>query len=126
MELSIEMKTDAIYLCSPAHGNCCCGNVEKGMMPIDWSAWIGAWCSHPVSMHLPLVPMKCLGPCQAANVMLIRSRGREYWLHHVCADHMSVVLSFALRTVRSIEPATGRDVAELLFRPGTTMQLFAS
>ncbi len=93
-------------------------NVEKGFARIDWAAWIDAWCVHPVSAHMPLVPTQCLGPCDAGNVVLLRCGGSAFWLGNVERKHMHALFSFARRVLdvgASAHP--GGDIAALLFMP---------
>ena len=108
---------DAIYVCVPIADNCCCGHIEKENKRIDWNAWRVAWDAHPVSRLMPLVPTKCLGPCGAANVLLVRYRTQNHWLGSIENEHMQMVFDYALSIATSTDDACVLAMREYSFEP---------
>ncbi len=106
----------AIYVCTPLAGNCCCGNVDRDFAQIRWMRWIEAWCRHPISARVPLVPTKCLGACNCGNVVLVRASGQSFWLGGVEERHMASVFGFALRVLNG-ERERDATIRRLCFEP---------
>ncbi len=69
-----------LFVCSQAHGSCCCGWEEKGRTPDLDSLWAEEWERRRVRSRLHLTFSGCLGPCAAGNNALLQVLGRSIWL----------------------------------------------
>lgn len=65
-----------IVLCD----GCCCGRTEKGHpeVPVDWMK--AEWKRRGLAKHVHLSISRCLGPCDATNVVLVCSGDTAVWL----------------------------------------------
>ncbi len=69
-----------LFVCSRAHGSCCCGWEEKGRAPDLDTRWAEEWERRKIRSRLHLTFSGCLGPCAAGNNALLHLLGRAIWL----------------------------------------------
>ena len=52
-----------LFVCSKAHGNCCCGWVEKGRAVVNTALYGDEWERRKIRNKVHLSFTGCLGPC---------------------------------------------------------------
>src|SRR5688500_378153 len=52
-----------LFVCSKAHGNCCCGWTEKGRAPVNLDLYQHEWERRKIRNKIHLSFTGCLGPC---------------------------------------------------------------
>ena len=79
-EFRIVQLQGNLFVCSKAHGSCCCGRGEKGRMPFDNALWGDEWERRKIRNKVHLTFSGCLGPCAVGNNALLQLHGRSIWL----------------------------------------------
>ncbi len=75
-----------LFVCSKAHGNCCCGWTEKGRAPVNIALYEREWEQRKLRNKLHLSFTGCLGPCAAGNNALLQILGRSIWFKDLNDD----------------------------------------
>src|SRR5215475_1212909 len=69
-----------VYLCATG---CCCGHTEKGLPAVPLNAFRKQWKARGIRRRFELTVSGCLGPCEMANVALVRFAGESVWLRSI-------------------------------------------
>ena len=75
-----------LLVCSKAHGNCCCGWVEKGRAPVNTSLYGEEWERRKIRNKVHLSFTGCLGPCAVGNTALLQLFGQSIWFKDLNGD----------------------------------------
>lgn len=75
-----------LFVCSKAHGNCCCGWTEKGRAPLNLELYQQEWESRRIRNKVHLSFTGCLGPCPVGNNALLQLAGRSIWFKDLNDD----------------------------------------
>lgn len=75
-----------LFVCSQAHGSCCCGWTEKGRAPLNQALYEQEWERRGIRNRLHLTFTGCLGPCAVGNNALLQIHGQSIWLKDLNAD----------------------------------------
>lgn len=75
-----------LFVCSRAHGNCCCGWTEKGRAPVNVALYEAEWERRKIRNRLHLTFSGCLGPCAVGNNALLQLHGRSIWFKDLNDD----------------------------------------
>lgn len=76
-----------LFVCSKAHGNCCCGWTEKGRAPVNTALYGDEWERRKIRNKLHLSFTGCLGPCAVGNNVLLQLFGQSIWFKDLNGDH---------------------------------------
>jgi YHS domain-containing protein len=98
-----------LFVCSKAHGNCCCGWTEKGRAPINIQLYEAEWEHRKIRNQLHLTFTGCLGPCAVGNNAMLQVLGRSIWLKDLNDDRfIPLIFDYAeaiLRADRILPPS---------------------
>lgn len=75
-----------LFVCSKAHGNCCCGWTEKGRAPVNVALYESEWERRKIRNQVHLTFTGCLGPCVAGNNVLLQLFGHSIWFKDLNDD----------------------------------------
>ena len=75
-----------LFVCSRAHGNCCCGWTEKGRAPLNLALYEQEWERRRIRNRLHLTFTGCLGPCAVGNNAMLQLFGRSIWFKDLNDD----------------------------------------
>ncbi len=75
-----------LFVCSQAHGSCCCGWTEKGRAPLNQALYEQEWERRGIRNRLHLTFTGCLGPCAVGNNALLQLYGQSIWLKDLNDD----------------------------------------
>ncbi len=75
-----------LFVCSKAHGNCCCGWTDKGRAPVNVALYEHEWEQRKIRNRLHLTFTGCLGPCAVGNNALLQLHGRSIWFKDLNDD----------------------------------------
>ncbi len=75
-----------LFVCSRAHGNCCCGWTEKGRAPVNVGLYEHEWEQRKIRNRLHLTFTGCLGPCAVGNNAMLQLLGRSIWFKDINDD----------------------------------------
>lgn len=75
-----------LFVCSRAHGSCCCGWTEKGRPPVNVGLYSHEWERRKLRNRLHLSWVGCLGPCAVGNNALLLLFGRPIWFKDLNDD----------------------------------------
>jgi YHS domain-containing protein len=75
-----------LFVCSKAHGNCCCGWTEKGRAPVNVALYEAEWERRKIRNKVHLSFTGCLGPCAVGNNALLQLYGRSIWFKDLNGD----------------------------------------
>jgi len=75
-----------LFVCSKAHGNCCCGWTEKGRAPVNTALYGDEWERRKMRNKLHLSFTGCLGPCAVGNNILLQLFGQSIWFKDLNGD----------------------------------------
>ncbi|HEX2911018.1 MAG TPA: YHS domain-containing protein [Chloroflexia bacterium] len=75
-----------LFVCSKAHGNCCCGWTEKGRAPVNLDLYQAEWERRRLRNKVHLSFTGCLGPCSVGNNVLLQLSGRSVWFKDLNDD----------------------------------------
>lgn len=75
-----------MFVCSKAHGNCCCGWTEKGRAPLNIALYEAEWERRKIRNRLHLTFTGCLGPCAVGNNAMLQMLGRSIWFKDLNDD----------------------------------------
>ncbi len=75
-----------LFVCSRAHGNCCCGWTEKGRAPVNTARYETEWEQRKIRNRLHLSFTGCLGPCAVGNNAMLQVLGRSIWFKDLNDD----------------------------------------
>jgi YHS domain-containing protein len=75
-----------LFVCSKAHGNCCCGWTEKDRAPVNVALYEQEWERRKIRNRLHLTFSGCLGPCAVGNNALLQLYGQSIWLSDLNDD----------------------------------------
>ena len=75
-----------LFVCSRAHGNCCCGWTEKGRAPVNTALYETEWERRKIRNRLHLSFTGCLGPCAVGNNAMLQLLGRSIWFKDLNDD----------------------------------------
>ncbi len=81
-----------LFVCSKAHGNCCCGWTEKGRAPVNTALYETEWEKRRLRNKLHLSFTGCLGPCAVGNTAMLQLDGRSIWFKDLNDDQYPVLL----------------------------------
>jgi cobaltochelatase CobN len=76
-----------LFVCSKAHGNCCCGWTEKGRAPVNTALYSDEWERRKIRNKIHLSFTGCLGPCAVGNNALLQLFGQSIWFKDLNGDH---------------------------------------
>jgi cobaltochelatase CobN len=65
---------------------CCCGNTEAGIPAVPVERFKQEWKKRRIRNRIHLTISGCLGPCGAANVILLNYKGSMVWLRSINSD----------------------------------------
>lgn len=65
---------------------CCCGNTEAGIPAVPLDHFKQEWKRRRIRNRIHLTISGCLGPCGAANVVLLIYKGSMVWLRSINSD----------------------------------------
>jgi YHS domain-containing protein/(2Fe-2S) ferredoxin len=90
-----------LFVCSKAHGSCCCGWTEKGRAPLNLALYEQEWEQRNIRNRLHLTFTGCLGPCAVGNNVMLQIDGQSIWfkdlnrdaLIPLVFDYIEVILS---------------------------------
>ncbi len=77
-----------LFVCSKAHGNCCCGWTEKGRAPVNTALYESEWERRKIRNRLHLTFTGCLGPCAVGNNAMLQLHGRSIWFKDLNDDRL--------------------------------------
>ncbi len=77
-----------LFVCSKAHGSCCCGWTEKGRLPVNVGLYEGEWERRKIRNRLHLTFTGCLGPCAVGNNAMLQVLGRSIWFKDLNDDRL--------------------------------------
>jgi YHS domain-containing protein/(2Fe-2S) ferredoxin len=75
-----------LFVCSKAHGNCCCGWTEKGRAPLNIALYEREWERRKIRNQVHLTFTGCLGPCAVGNNALLQIYGQSVWFKDLNDD----------------------------------------
>ena len=75
-----------LFVCSKAHGNCCCGWTEKGRAPVNVARYEAEWERRKLRNKIHLSFTGCLGPCAVGNNALLQLYGHAIWFKDLNGD----------------------------------------
>lgn len=75
-----------LFVCSKAHGNCCCGWTEKGRAPVNVALYESEWERRKIRNRVHLSFTGCLGPCAVGNNALLQLFGQSIWFKDLNDD----------------------------------------
>lgn len=75
-----------LFVCSKAHGNCCCGWTEKGRAPVNVALYESEWERRKIRNKIHLTFTGCLGPCAVGNNVLLQLFGQSVWFKDLNDD----------------------------------------
>jgi cobaltochelatase CobN len=75
-----------LFVCSRAHGNCCCGWTEKGRAPVNIDRYGDEWERRKIRNKIHLSFTGCLGPCAVGNTALLQLFGQSIWFKDLNGD----------------------------------------
>jgi YHS domain-containing protein len=75
-----------LFVCSPRHGNCCCGWTDKDRAPLNQALYESEWERRKLRNKLHLSFTGCLGPCAVGNNALLLLLGRPIWFKDLNDD----------------------------------------
>jgi cobaltochelatase CobN len=75
-----------LFVCSKAHGNCCCGWTEKGRAPVNLDLYQHEWERRKIRNKIHLSFTGCLGPCAVGNNAMLQLFGRSIWFKDLNDD----------------------------------------
>lgn len=75
-----------LFVCSKAHGNCCCGWTEKGRAPVNTTLYGDEWERRKLRNKIHLSFTGCLGPCAVGNSALLQIFGQSIWFKDLNGD----------------------------------------
>ncbi|HEX6292519.1 MAG TPA: YHS domain-containing protein [Herpetosiphonaceae bacterium] len=81
-----------LFVCSKAHGSCCCGWTEKERAPVNTALFESEWERRKIRNKLHLTFTGCLGPCAVGNNTLLQLFGQSIWLKDLNDDSYVVAL----------------------------------
>ncbi len=81
-----------LFVCSKAHGNCCCGWTEKGRAPVNLDLYSQEWEKRRIRNKIHLSFTGCLGPCAVGNNALLMLAGRSIWFKDLNDDKFILLI----------------------------------
>lgn len=75
-----------LFVCSKAHGNCCCGWTSKGRAEVNIALYEQEWERRRIRNKVHLTFSGCLGPCATGNNALLVLGGRSIWFKDMNDD----------------------------------------
>ena len=120
-----------LFVCSRAHGNCCCGWTEKGRAPVNVNLYEVEWERRKLRNKLHLTFTGCLGPCAVGNNALLQIFGQPIWFKDLNGDHYVPAIfdyvEMMLEAGRVVAPPSmleGHVFARYLAAPSGTDEVF--
>jgi YHS domain-containing protein len=77
-----------LFVCSKAHGSCCCGWTDKGRAPVNQQLYEQEWEQRRLRNTVHLTFSGCLGPCASGNNALLQIYGRSIWFKDLNDDQL--------------------------------------
>lgn len=77
-----------LFVCTKAHGSCCCGWTDKGRAPVNIDRYQQEWESRKIRNKVHLTFAGCLGPCAVGNNAMLQLFGRSIWFKDLNDDQL--------------------------------------
>lgn len=75
-----------LFVCSQAHGSCCCGWTDKGRAPLNLAVYEQEWEQRKIRTMIHLTFTGCLGPCAVGNNAMLQIDGQSIWFKDLNSD----------------------------------------
>jgi YHS domain-containing protein len=102
-----------LFVCSKAHGSCCCGWTEKERAPVNLELYEEEWERRRIRNKIHLTFTGCLGPCAVGNNALLQLSGRSIWFKDLNDDKYIPMLfdyvELLLKDLRAVPPLELKD-----------------
>ncbi|HLJ88346.1 MAG TPA: (2Fe-2S) ferredoxin domain-containing protein [Candidatus Angelobacter sp.] len=79
---TVRILEGQIFVCQ----GCCCGRSERKNPEVPVEAFKTQWKQRGLRLRFHLTFTACLGPCVAANVVLLLFAGESLWLHSINSE----------------------------------------
>jgi hypothetical protein len=88
---TVRVLEGQIFVCQ----GCCCGRPERGNPAVPMEAFKMQWKQRGIRLRVHLTFSACLGPCVAANTVLLIFAGESIWLHSInTADQVNLIFEY--------------------------------
>ena len=95
-EREVRVVDGHVFVCV----GCCCGNGAKNIPEVPVEAFKRQWKERGIRYRVHLTISGCLGPCAAANVVLVMIYGRSLWLHSIDTEaQVSAIYDYVERVL---------------------------
>ena len=100
-----------LFVCSKAHGNCCCGWTEKGRAPVNVALYESEWERRKIRNKLHLTFTGCLGPCAVGNNVLLQLFGQSIWFKDLNDDsYIPAIFDYIETMLQAGQPVPPPDM----------------
>jgi len=102
----------SVLLCN----GCCCGHPEKGNPVLPKARLLADWAAQGLEDTVLLRFVDCLGPCERANVVVVKADGEAFWLADLKTADYDTLAAWALASQSAAmppplpEPLTARRI----------------
>lgn len=105
-----------LFVCSKAHGNCCCGWSEKGRASVNIPLYEQEWENRRIRNRVHLSFTGCLGPCAVGNNALLQLSGRSIWFKDLNDDkYIPIIFDFLEALLKDVYSPVPPELAEHVF-----------
>jgi hypothetical protein len=112
---TVRVLEGQIFVCQ----GCCCGRPERGNPVVPVEAFKMQWKQRGLRLRVHLTFSACLGPCVAANTVLLIFAGESIWLHSIdTAEQVNLIFEFVeeLLSAGVFRPPAGKLAAHIFSR----------
>ena len=112
---TVRVLEGQIFVCQ----GCCCGRPERGNPAVPVEAFKMQWKERGIRLRVHLSFSACLGPCVAANTVLLIFAGESIWLHSIdTAEQVNLIFEYieALLSAGVFTPPAGILAAHMFSR----------
>lgn len=105
-----------LFVCSKAHGNCCCGWMEKGRAPVNLELYEQEWEHRRLRNKLHLSFTGCLGPCAVGNNALLQLNNRSIWFKDLNDDrYIGLIFDYIEALLQDQQAVPPTELADHIF-----------
>ncbi len=105
-----------LFVCSKAHGNCCCGWTEKDRAPVNLDLYQAEWERRRIRNKIHLSFTGCLGPCATGNNVMLQLSGRSIWFKDLNDDkYIPLIFDYIEALLKEPHSLPASELAEHIF-----------
>lgn len=115
-EFRIVQMQGNLFVCSKAHGNCCCGWTEKGRAPVNTYLYEQEWEERRIRNKIHLSFTGCLGPCAVGNNTLLQISGRSIWFKDLNDDKfIPLIFDYIEALLKDVQTPVPAELSDHVF-----------